>query len=390
MVETYVSYLRKKLERHGPPLIHTIRLVGYTLRESGGPVGVAPAPAAPRRRRGGADGARHRGRRHLPGTALVPLQPDRPVTRAVAHAHRRSPSAAPRGRTPAAGRSRRRALPQRPGWPTPGPGRRTRPRRRPATTTTSEPPSLRRLRRPHHRPAARAAARHLRRGPELVERSVLCRSTPAEFGSTATTDAPTLPTHITGLRVELRRTSANRPRTSPRVADATTGSTGSGRRSSAEGPYTGGQLLVGVPLGSTVSTLDRLVGSRARRDRRRPRGGLADGLVAGAGRASVPCAPSRARPTPSPGASSPSGSPARRRAPRWDVWPGPSTPCWGASRGRSPNATPRSRSSGRRKAGCGNSSPMPRTSCAPRSPRSPPTPSSSNRARRRAPTTSSA
>jgi two-component system, OmpR family, response regulator len=34
VVETYVSYLRKKLERHGPPLIHTIRLVGYTLRET--------------------------------------------------------------------------------------------------------------------------------------------------------------------------------------------------------------------------------------------------------------------------------------------------------------------------------------------------------------------
>jgi two-component system OmpR family response regulator len=38
VVETYVSYLRKKLERLGPPLIQTIRLVGYTLREpvSGG------------------------------------------------------------------------------------------------------------------------------------------------------------------------------------------------------------------------------------------------------------------------------------------------------------------------------------------------------------------
>jgi two-component system OmpR family response regulator len=33
VVETYVSNLRKKLERHGPPLIHTIRLVGYTLRD---------------------------------------------------------------------------------------------------------------------------------------------------------------------------------------------------------------------------------------------------------------------------------------------------------------------------------------------------------------------
>jgi two-component system, OmpR family, response regulator len=34
VVETYVSYLRKKLEKHGPPLIQTIRLVGYTLRET--------------------------------------------------------------------------------------------------------------------------------------------------------------------------------------------------------------------------------------------------------------------------------------------------------------------------------------------------------------------
>lgn len=34
VVETYVSYLRKKLDPHGPPLIQTIRLVGYALRES--------------------------------------------------------------------------------------------------------------------------------------------------------------------------------------------------------------------------------------------------------------------------------------------------------------------------------------------------------------------
>lgn len=33
IVETYVRYLRKKLDRLGPPLIHTIRLVGYVLRE---------------------------------------------------------------------------------------------------------------------------------------------------------------------------------------------------------------------------------------------------------------------------------------------------------------------------------------------------------------------
>jgi two-component system OmpR family response regulator len=35
IVETYVSYLRKKLDALGPPVIQTIRLVGYTLRESG-------------------------------------------------------------------------------------------------------------------------------------------------------------------------------------------------------------------------------------------------------------------------------------------------------------------------------------------------------------------
>jgi two-component system OmpR family response regulator len=33
VVETYVSYLRKKLDKLGPPLIHTVRLVGYALRE---------------------------------------------------------------------------------------------------------------------------------------------------------------------------------------------------------------------------------------------------------------------------------------------------------------------------------------------------------------------
>lgn len=33
IVETYVRYLRKKLDALGPPLIHTVRLVGYVLRE---------------------------------------------------------------------------------------------------------------------------------------------------------------------------------------------------------------------------------------------------------------------------------------------------------------------------------------------------------------------
>ncbi len=32
VLETYVSYLRKKLDAHGEPLIHTVRGVGYSLR----------------------------------------------------------------------------------------------------------------------------------------------------------------------------------------------------------------------------------------------------------------------------------------------------------------------------------------------------------------------
>jgi two-component system OmpR family response regulator len=32
VLETYISYLRKKLDCHGPPLIHTARGVGYALR----------------------------------------------------------------------------------------------------------------------------------------------------------------------------------------------------------------------------------------------------------------------------------------------------------------------------------------------------------------------
>ena len=32
VLETYISYLRKKVDREGPPLIHTLRGVGYSLR----------------------------------------------------------------------------------------------------------------------------------------------------------------------------------------------------------------------------------------------------------------------------------------------------------------------------------------------------------------------
>ena len=41
IVETYISYLRKKVDEHDPPLIHTVRRVGYSLRlPKGGSVAV--------------------------------------------------------------------------------------------------------------------------------------------------------------------------------------------------------------------------------------------------------------------------------------------------------------------------------------------------------------
>ena len=44
LVETYVSYLRHKLDPLGPPLIHTQRGVGYSLRAPGGGPAAGPPP----------------------------------------------------------------------------------------------------------------------------------------------------------------------------------------------------------------------------------------------------------------------------------------------------------------------------------------------------------
>jgi two-component system OmpR family response regulator len=32
VLETYISYLRKKIDAEGPPLLHTVRGIGYALR----------------------------------------------------------------------------------------------------------------------------------------------------------------------------------------------------------------------------------------------------------------------------------------------------------------------------------------------------------------------
>ena len=56
VVETYISYLRKKLDPLGPPMIHTLRGVGYVLRN---PCEPASEPAgATRRGRAGVDRGR--------------------------------------------------------------------------------------------------------------------------------------------------------------------------------------------------------------------------------------------------------------------------------------------------------------------------------------------
>jgi len=46
LVEVYVSYVRKKLDSHGPPMIRTVRGIGYCLRAPSGR-SEAPAPTEP-------------------------------------------------------------------------------------------------------------------------------------------------------------------------------------------------------------------------------------------------------------------------------------------------------------------------------------------------------
>jgi len=88
--------------------------------------------------------------------------------------------------------------------------------------------------------------------------AILCRSTQPAFGSSDTA-SPKLPTRITGF-------ASNAADFGEPTVDFTAAGTGTDNpqfrvRASIlrGGPYTGGQLLVGVPLGSTDSTLDRLI-----------------------------------------------------------------------------------------------------------------------------------
>src|SRR5690606_23434966 len=74
VVETYIGYLRRKLEAAGPRLIHTLRGVGYTLREP--TCGVASCPPRPGPGGGGCR-ARRVGPGHPPLDARPPPRPGR-------------------------------------------------------------------------------------------------------------------------------------------------------------------------------------------------------------------------------------------------------------------------------------------------------------------------
>ena len=50
VVESYISYLRRKIDTTEPRLLHTIRGVGYTLRLPRGVIGTDPRPVRSRHR----------------------------------------------------------------------------------------------------------------------------------------------------------------------------------------------------------------------------------------------------------------------------------------------------------------------------------------------------
>ena len=137
VLETYVSYLRKKLDAHGPPLIHTVRGVGYALRRAARVMALAARPAhrgRARARRGRAAAARRRSR--TPSSAR---------SCSTASTSRRAGRAGRRRRR--AGRRRARAGDVRD--PTahrgggPPPRRRPRPACRPAPTASGATPTAR-------------------------------------------------------------------------------------------------------------------------------------------------------------------------------------------------------------------------------------------------------
>ncbi len=86
--------------------------------------------------------------------------------------------------------------------------------------------------------------------------TILCRSIqPAPLGSTTAAEDPTLPARITGF--ESDAADFREPTTYFTSEDGQYQLRASILNG---GPYSGGELVIGLPLGTTVSTLDRLVG----------------------------------------------------------------------------------------------------------------------------------
>ena len=107
VVEIYISYLRKKLNPLGPPLIHTVRGFGYCLRENRS----KRLQRVTLRLRLHADAGRPRLRR--PRRSPTP----RSTSRCRSFLLRpRGPATRPARRSPSPRRSRRRAGPSCPTW----------------------------------------------------------------------------------------------------------------------------------------------------------------------------------------------------------------------------------------------------------------------------------
>ncbi len=192
--------------------------------------------------------------------------------------------------------------------------------------------------------------------------AVLCRSTQPELGS-SDVSTPVLPKRITGFA----STAADFGEATVYFTAAGSDSDDAQYRIRASvldgGPDAGGQLVVGVPLDSTVSILDRLVGVELAVTG----AALVAALLLGWWLVRVSFRPLRAIEGTADAISAvswPNGFRGRTPEPRSVASPAPSTPCWDASKRRSHNATPRNTSCGRRKAACASSWRTHRTSCA--------------------------
>ena len=248
VVETYVSYLRREA-RASRTAAHPHHPAGglHTPRVRRG-VGVPADAVVARRGRHGARGSRERRRRHVPGTAILPLRPYRPVPESshmpieAALGSHPGPAGGPSG----TGRGQGDGAPG--GVPSAGGGE-------PSSTTAPGQPCTPFL------GLDADSLDGLTPGTFIEVRSasgaVAYRCSLPVFGQAALT--PQLPSRITGFAQN--SVDAYEP-TAYFTVPATT-SDGAAFRVRASvlggGPESGGQLILAEPVGSAASTLDRLL-----------------------------------------------------------------------------------------------------------------------------------